>query len=96
MNIIRSSWKEQYIELLVFLFLIAPSMLFSFFIGKVGSINFVLTAYASILREVALVSLILYFLWRNGENIDSIGCRLKGINKEIALGIGLLSLFSLA
>lgn len=79
--------KEPLLEVSVFLFLIVPSMLLSFFAVKQGMVNFTLTAIASIARDLALVSLILFFLWRNREAIASIGWTSRGLLKEVALGI---------
>jgi membrane protease YdiL (CAAX protease family) len=79
--------REQIIEVLVFLSLIVPSMALSFFAVKQGSIGFTLTAVATILRDAALVSLVLFFLWRNGESIKAIGWKLKGGWSDILLGI---------
>jgi CAAX protease family protein len=83
------SWTEQLVEVSVFLFLIVPSMTLSFFAVKQGSLSFVLVAFATILRDLALVSLILFFLWRNGEPINWIGWTFKNSWREIGLGIGL-------
>jgi membrane protease YdiL (CAAX protease family) len=88
-NSFQSSWKEQFIEVSVFLFLIVPSMIFSFFVVRQGSLSFVLVASATILRDLALVSLILFFIWRNREPMDWIGWTFKNVWKEIALGAGL-------
>jgi membrane protease YdiL (CAAX protease family) len=85
----QSSWTEQLLEVSVFLFLIVPSMILSFFAVKQGSLSFVLVAFATILRDLALVSLILFFVWRNGEPVNWIGLTFKNVWKEIALGIGL-------
>jgi membrane protease YdiL (CAAX protease family) len=79
--------QEQIIEVLVFLFLIAPSMALSFFAVKQGSISFTLTAVATILRDAALVSLVLFFLWRNGESIKAIGWKSKRWWLDILLGV---------
>jgi membrane protease YdiL (CAAX protease family) len=81
------SRREQIIEVLVFLLLIVPSMALSFFAVKQGSIGFALTAVATILRDAALVSLILFFLWRNGESIKTIGWKSKRWWLDILLGI---------
>jgi membrane protease YdiL (CAAX protease family) len=83
----QSSRREQIIEVLVFLFLIVPSMALSFFAVKQGSIGFALTAVATILRDAALVSLILFFLWRNSESIKTIGWKSKRWWLDILLGI---------
>jgi len=79
--------KEQLIEVSVFLFLIVPSMVLSFFVIKQGGLSFVLVAYSIILRDLALVSLILFFIWRNKEPIYRIGWVFRNNGKEIALGI---------
>jgi membrane protease YdiL (CAAX protease family) len=71
--------KIAYLEVLVFLFLIVPSMLFSFFAVKTGSLNFTMVGAATIFRDLALVFLILFFLWRNGEGVSEIGW--KSVNK---------------
>jgi membrane protease YdiL (CAAX protease family) len=82
--------KEQLLEVSVFLFLIAPSLILSFFVVKQGDMSFVLTAVSTILRDLALVSLILFFLWRNRESIrQSLGWTLKNSWKEVLLGVGL-------
>jgi len=87
---------EQLFEVSVFLFLIVPSMVLSFFAIKQGSLSFVLVAFATILRDLALVSLILFFVWRNGEPVSWIGWTFRNTRKEIALGIGLYIPFFIA
>jgi membrane protease YdiL (CAAX protease family) len=86
-NNAQLSRKEQLAEVSVFLFLIVPSMAFSFFAVKQGSLGFVLTAIATILRDLALVSLILFFVWRNGESVKRIGWTFKNGWKDIVLGV---------
>jgi len=81
------SRAEQFFEVSVFLFLIVPSMALSFFAIKQGTLSFVLVAISVILRDLALVSLILFFIWRNHEPVTRIGWTLKNSRKEIALGI---------
>jgi len=93
---VQSSRNEQLVEVTVFLFLIVPSMALSFFAVKQGSLSFVLVACATILRDLALVSLILFFLWRNGEPINWIGWTFKNSWKEIGLGIGFYISFFIA
>lgn len=78
--------KDQAIEVFVFLFLIVPSMIFSFLAVKRGVLDFTTTAYATIMRDLALVCLILYFLRRNQEPVKEIGWTGKGWQKEIILG----------
>ena len=79
--------REQILELLVFLFLIVPSMVLSFFAVKQGSVGFTFTAVATILRDVGLVTLILFFLWRNGERLEAIGWVFKRKWLDVLLGV---------
>jgi membrane protease YdiL (CAAX protease family) len=87
---------EQLVEVSVFLFLIVPSMVISFFVVKQGSLSFVLVAFSTIFRDLALVSLILFFIWRNSEPIDLIGWTLKNGLEDVALGIVLFVPFFFA
>ena len=79
--------KEQFLEISVFLFLIVPSMALSFFAIKQGGLSFSLSAVATILRDLSLVSLILFFLWRNRELVRSIGWNFTNFWKELILGV---------
>ena len=83
----RSSW--ELLEVSVFLFLILPSMVLSFLVVKQGGLSFRLMAFATIARDLGLVCLILYFLWRNVEPLYRIGWTLKSAWREVGLGIGL-------
>ena len=83
------SRKDQTLELFVFLFLIVPSMILSFVAVKKGTLNFGITAYATIMRDLALVGLILYFLRRNREPVKRIGWTGKNWGKEILVGAAL-------
>ena len=81
--------REQAVEVAVFLFLIVPSLVLSLFAVRQGSLSFVLVAVATIFRDLSLVSLVLFFLWRNGEAVTRIGWTLRRAWKEVILG-GLL------
>jgi hypothetical protein len=50
----RSTRKEVALEVLVFLFLIVPSMALSFFVTRQGKVNFVFVSVSTILRDLAL------------------------------------------
>jgi uncharacterized protein len=65
--------RAHLLEVCIFLFLIVPTLVLSFFASQQGTVSFTLTAVATILRDLALVSLILYFLWRNGESFRRLG-----------------------
>jgi len=83
----RDNCKEQVAEVSVFLFLIIPSMALSFLAIHQGTLSFVLVAISAILRDLALVSLILFFIWRNMEAVTSIGWTFKNSSREASIGI---------
>ncbi len=77
---------EQTVEVAVFLFLIVPSMTLSLFAVRQGNLQFPLVASATILRDLALVSLVWFFLWRNGEPVKRIGWSWRHGGKELIWG----------
>jgi membrane protease YdiL (CAAX protease family) len=81
------SRREQILEVSVFLFLIVPSMLFSFLVIKQGTVSFALSAFSVILRDLALLFLILFFMWRNRERLLSLGWTFRNGWRDILLGI---------
>lgn len=87
--------KEQAIEVVVFLFLIVPSLVLSLFVVRQGNLSFVLEAVATIFRDLSLVCLILFFLWRTGENVERIGWNFRRAGNEAALGVALFVPFVL-
>lgn len=84
-----SSLREQVFELSAFLFLITPSMALSFFVIKQGVLGFVLMSVAVILRDLALLCLVLFFIWRNGEPVVAVGLTRRKLLREAALGVAL-------
>jgi hypothetical protein len=82
----HSEGRQSLFEVLVFLFLIMPSMALSFLVVKQGNVSFIVTAISSILRDLSLVCLILYFIWCNGEKIAEIGWKLSGAAVEVLIG----------
>lgn len=88
--------KEQAYELCVFLFLIVPTMIISFFVlGQISTAGFTLTALDAILRDLSLLLLVLYFIHRNNEPLSSIGLIWKNGWHEVLLGIALFPAFLL-
>jgi membrane protease YdiL (CAAX protease family) len=81
--------REQIVELSVFLFLIVPSLAMSFLDIRQTSLGFPMVASAVILRDLALGSLILFFLWRNREPVGRLGWTLRYLPREVALGLAL-------
>lgn len=85
-NVRQSDRKEHVLEISAFLFLILPSMALSLLPMKQDSLSFSLSAVATILRDLSLVSLILFFLWRNREPVRLIGWNFTNFWKEFLLG----------
>ncbi len=81
--------REQLRELMVFLSLIVPSIAISFLAVRQGSLSFALTALATILRDLGLISLIAFFLWRNGESSERIGWSTRKGWRNAFLGVAL-------
>ena len=81
--------REQLIEVAVFLFLIGPSLVLSFFVIGQGNISFMVTAISTILRDLSLLSLIFFFLWRNKEVISQLGWTRRHVWDDILMGVGL-------
>jgi uncharacterized protein len=79
--------KIQLLEVLVFIFLMFPSLATSFLALQKGKASFDLIAITTILRDLALVSLILFFLWRNHEPVIRIGWTLRAWTKEALVGV---------
>jgi membrane protease YdiL (CAAX protease family) len=85
----ESSRRVQVWEVLVFLALIVPSLVTSFLPALKASLTFDYVAWATIVRDLALFSLIAYFLWRNNEPISRIGWTFRSLGREAALGAAL-------
>jgi membrane protease YdiL (CAAX protease family) len=81
--------RDRFVEVGVFLFLIVPSMALSFFAVRQGQLPFALVAVGTISRDLGLVALIFFFLYRNGERPALIGWHSRGAGREVALGVGL-------
>lgn len=79
--------KVQALEVAAFLFLVLPSMVLGLFVVRRGSVGFPFVAAASILRDLALVSLIFYFAWRNGEPLGRFGWTFRGRGRDVALAV---------
>ncbi len=52
-----------------------------------GSVGFVVTAIATISRDLGLVTLIAFLLWRNNETKDRIGLHLRGGVQDVIRGM---------
>lgn len=79
--------KALFWELVVYLLLIVPSMVLSFWTFKTGSVSFVIVALATLFRDLALVGLILVFLSRDQEPLPTIGWTKQHLGTEVLLGL---------
>jgi membrane protease YdiL (CAAX protease family) len=78
--------KVQAVEVAVFLSLILPSGLLSAAATEPENLTFLLVAGSTILNDIPLLCLVLYFVWRNRETFLSIGLALRGWWKEAVFG----------
>ncbi len=81
------AWKAQLLEVLVFLFLIVPSMVLSLLAFQHEKATFAYVAWAVMIRDAALVCFIAFMIWRNGERFAYFGLTFRHWAWEIALGI---------
>jgi membrane protease YdiL (CAAX protease family) len=79
--------KERIIEITVFLFLIVPSMLLSFFGVQQGGLPFWIVAASTIFRDLGLLFLVLFLAWRDREPVSRLGWHAKHVWREILLGV---------
>jgi uncharacterized protein len=78
---------RQLLEVLVFLFLIVPSLVLSFLAPQQLKAGFNLVAWGTILRDLSLVCLLAYLLWRDGEPMTRVGWNARDLSKEVAIGL---------
>jgi membrane protease YdiL (CAAX protease family) len=89
---VRVGYLYQLAEVGVFLALIVPSTILAQFAYQQERATFPLVAWATILRDLALVALIVFFLWRNREGPHAIGWRFRWVD----LLIGVVLFFPVA
>ena len=87
--------KVRIFELIVFALFVFPSVFLAYFSKEMAEEGFIFTAATVISQNMALLALILFFLWRNREPFSVLGWRSHGIMKEISIGIMLFIPFSL-
>ncbi len=80
-------WRERLVEISVFLFLIVPSMILSFFVTTQDRVSFTTLAVYTIFRDLALVCLVVFFVWHNGEPITALGWRFQRSARNVVQGI---------
>jgi len=82
----RPSRRELLAEAAVFLALIVPSMVLSFFVQSGRNISFVFLAVSTIFRDLALLALVLFFVWRNREPLRGLGLTTRDLDRNLFLG----------
>lgn len=77
------------IEVAVFLALILPSLVLGAVLGMPTAITFSITAVSTIARDIGLVAVALYFVWRGGESLQRIGWKWdrSALGKEALIGL---------
>lgn len=90
------SRSSQFLEVSVFVLLILPSMVLSHFAVKRPDFGFVPAAVGTILHNLAFLCLIAFFVWKNGETVQTLGVRKNRAAREAVLGIWLFVLMFLA
>jgi membrane protease YdiL (CAAX protease family) len=78
--------KIQALEVAVFLLLILSSMLLSTAVAEPENLTFPLVAGSTILNDIPLLCLVVYFVWRNKEPFQSIGLTLRSWWREAIIG----------
>lgn len=84
------SRKIQLLEVSIFLFLILSSLASSYSVMGQVKLRFVEVAISVIFSDMALLFLVLYLVWRNGESFLRIGWSLGEGWQEVAWGCFLL------
>jgi membrane protease YdiL (CAAX protease family) len=84
---IASPRKERIIEITVFLFLIVPSMLLSFFAVSSNAVSFTFVALSTIFRDLGLTFLVLFMSWRDREPFGRLGWNFHHWPVEVIWGI---------
>lgn len=79
----------------MFLLILLPSMVLPALGMRPEQLRFALVATAVIVHNVALVSLVAYFLWRSGEGLRAVGWRAARPLREALLGVALFVPFIL-
>ncbi len=78
--------KVQLIEVAVFLFLIVPSMVTPISLVDETRLRFMTVAISAIMTDLAFLSLVLYFIWRNNEPFSQIGWAVKNVWNDTGWG----------
>lgn len=83
--------RVQSIELFVFLLILLPLMALSALADRPDELDFATVAIAVIVHDLALLALVLFFVWRNGEGFAAIGWSRGHVAREIGVGLALFA-----
>ncbi|MFP5348248.1 MAG: CPBP family intramembrane glutamic endopeptidase [Gammaproteobacteria bacterium] len=86
-----SARRVQSIELVVFLLILLPLMALSALADRPDGLDFTTVAIAVIVHDLALLALVLFFVWRNGEGFAAIGWSRRHLAREIGIGLALFA-----
>jgi membrane protease YdiL (CAAX protease family) len=84
---ISPSRRAQLVEVVILLLLLAPSLVPIRTGLAVMNVNFVVLATSVMVRDLALLFLVLYFVWRNGEGLEALGWKFAGRGSDVVSGI---------
>jgi membrane protease YdiL (CAAX protease family) len=73
-------------ELVVFLLLLLPGIVLAQVSSASGD-TFVLASIGTILHDIALGALVLFFVWSSGRPISAVGWTTRHLGREIGLGV---------
>lgn len=81
--------RQRSIELAVFLLILLPLMALSALAGQPEGLTFSTVAIAVIVHDIALLCLVLFFVWRNGEGFVALGWSTRHVAREMGIGLAL-------
>jgi CAAX protease family protein len=76
------------IELAIFLLLLVPPIVVGWFTGA-ATLSFAMSSVATILHDLGLTALAMYFVWTSGQPLSAMGVTRRHAGREIALGAAL-------
>lgn len=78
--------RVQSVELSVFLLILLPLMALSAVMEQPAQLDFATVAISVVAHDIALLSLVLYFVWRNGEGFAAVGWSTRRLGREAGVG----------
>lgn len=89
----RPSWRMQLLEVLLFLVIISPLSAIFVYALIPGQIGFTFVAWSSIVRDLLLLAVVLFFIRRSGQSVRDLGWIRAGLWTEVRVGVLLFPLF---